>query len=169
MRAAMIAVLMVAGLLPATQASAQNQPQANPVREHGRVTDGARGGERFGRMSSEDRAAMVDARIAALRAGLRLTPDQEKIWAAVESAMRDLAKQRGEVRERMRQARRSGDAIQRLRATADAMSERSAGLKRLADASEPLYRSLDEGQKRRLNMLTRQAMQQRGGPRRGAP
>ncbi len=66
--------------------------------------------------SPEDRAAMTDARIAALRAGLRLTPDQEKSWPAVESAMRDLAKQRSEVRERMREARRNPDPIARLRA-----------------------------------------------------
>ncbi len=116
---------------------------------------------------TEDRAALVDARIAALRAGLRLTPDQDKNWPAVETAMRDLAKQRGEVRERMRQARESGDPIVRLRAAADAMGERSTGLKRLADASEPLYRSLDEGQKRRLQILTQRAMGERQGPGRG--
>jgi hypothetical protein len=71
------------------------------------------------------------------------------------------------MRERMREARRDTDPIARLRAAADAMGERSAGLKRLADASEPLYRSLDEGQKRRLSFLTRQAMHPQFGPRRG--
>jgi len=168
MRKAVSAVLIAAGVLAASQAFAQ---------ERGPATDGARGGERFGRMSTEDRAAFVDARIAALRAGLRLTPDQEKSWPAVESAMRDLAKQRVEARERFRQSRRSDDPIVRLRAAADAMGERSAGLKKLADASEPLYRSLDEAQKRRLQILTRQAMGghmgghmgEQHGPRRGGP
>ena len=56
----------------------------------------------FAMLTTEDRAALVDARIAALRTGLRLTPDQEKNWPAVETAIRDLAKQRGEVRQRMR-------------------------------------------------------------------
>jgi zinc resistance-associated protein len=157
MRQAVSAVLIAAGVLVTSQALA----------EQGRATDGARGGERFARLSSEDRAALVDARIAALRAGLRLTPEQEKNWPAVETAMRDLAKQRDEVRERMRQARGSSDPIARLRAAADAMGDRSAGLKRLADASEPLYRSLDEAQKRRMTMLTRQAMRPQMGPRRG--
>jgi hypothetical protein len=46
------------------------------------------------RMSAEDRAAFVDARIAAVKAGLKLTPDQEKLWPPVETAVRDFAKQR---------------------------------------------------------------------------
>ena len=43
-------------------------------------------------LSQEDRAAFTDARIAALKAGLRLTPDQEKNWPAFETALRDIAK-----------------------------------------------------------------------------
>lgn len=46
------------------------------------------------RMSTEDRAAFVDAKIAAVKAGLQLTPDQEKMWPPVEAAVRDFAKQR---------------------------------------------------------------------------
>jgi len=46
------------------------------------------------RMSSEDRAAFTDARIAAVKAGLKLNPDQEKLWPPVETAVRDFAKLR---------------------------------------------------------------------------
>ena len=46
------------------------------------------------RMNPEDRAAFVDARIAAVKAGLKLTPDQEKLWPAVEASVRDFAKLR---------------------------------------------------------------------------
>ena len=46
------------------------------------------------RMSPEDRAAFADARIAAVKAGLKLTPDQEKLWPPVEAAVRDFAKMR---------------------------------------------------------------------------
>src|SRR5258706_909185 len=46
------------------------------------------------RMSSEDRVAFADARIAAVKAGLKLTPDQEKLWPPVEAAVRDFAKLR---------------------------------------------------------------------------
>ena len=50
---------------------------------------------------------------------------------------------------------RGPDAIGRLRQGADAMTARAAGLKKLADAAEPLYKSLDDGQKRRFAMLLR--------------
>src|SRR5271166_2054654 len=43
------------------------------------------------RMSAEDIAAFTDARIAALKAGLELTPDQSKNWPALEQALRDMA------------------------------------------------------------------------------
>src|SRR6201998_3619229 len=46
------------------------------------------------RMTPEDRAAFADARIAAVHAGLKLTPDQEKLWPPGESAVRDLVKLR---------------------------------------------------------------------------
>src|ERR1700710_786748 len=46
------------------------------------------------RMSAEDRAAFADARIAAVKAGLKLNADQEKLWPPVESAVRDFAKLR---------------------------------------------------------------------------
>src|SRR5271170_2362581 len=50
--------------------------------------------QQHSRFSSEDRAAFLDARIAALKAGLELSADQEKNWPPLESAMRDLAKER---------------------------------------------------------------------------
>src|SRR5512139_4317649 len=46
------------------------------------------------RMNPEDRAAFVDARIAAVHAGLKLNADQEKLWPPVEAAVRDFAKLR---------------------------------------------------------------------------
>jgi zinc resistance-associated protein len=125
--------------------------------------------------SAEDVAALTDARIAALKAGLKLTADQERHWPAVETAIRDLSKQRAdrmkEFADRMaarREARRSdnappaADAIGRLRRGADALSTRATALKKLADAADPLYRSLDEGQKRRFGLLLR--MGGRAGP-----
>src|SRR5258708_26167791 len=45
-------------------------------------------------MSPEDRAAFTDARIAAVKAGLKLNADQEKLWPPVETAVRDFAKLR---------------------------------------------------------------------------
>ena len=42
----------------------------------------------------EDMRAFADARLAALHAGLGLTPDQEKNWPAFEQASREMAKLR---------------------------------------------------------------------------
>ena len=42
----------------------------------------------------DDRAAMLDARLGGLKAGLRLTPDQEKLWGPFEAAVRDFAQTR---------------------------------------------------------------------------
>src|ERR1700744_3279665 len=58
--------------------------------------DSAQREEHGARFSPEDRAAFLDARIAALKAGLELNADQEKNWAPLDSAMRDLAKQRAD-------------------------------------------------------------------------
>ena len=45
-------------------------------------------------LSAANMAAFTDARIAALKAGLELTPDQAKNWPAFEQAVRDMAQLR---------------------------------------------------------------------------
>ena len=103
---------------------------------------------------ADDRAAFLDARVASLHAGLRLTPDQEKLWPAFEQAYRDLAGARGERRGGPR-AEQSLDPVERAQRNADTFAARGASLKRYADATAPLYQSLDENQKRRFGILSR--------------
>ena len=55
------------------------------------------------------------------------------------------------------------DAIARLRQGADAMTARAASQKKLADAAEPLYKSLDDGQKKRFGALLRMGGRFAGG------
>lgn len=129
------------------------------------------GAERFasqpsrGGFTAEDRSALVDGRLAGLRTALRLTPEQEKLWPPVEQAIRDAAQQRAAAwaarRERwssLRDSRAAGQPVERdipanLRARADRMTEAAGSLRKLADASAPLYATLDEGQKRRLGAM----------------
>ena len=115
------------------------------------------------RMNPEDRAAFADARIAAVHAGLKLTPDQEKLWPPVEAAVRDFAKMRIDRANARMNARPDDskdaqkpekDPVTRLRERADAMATTAAAMKKIADAADPLYKTLDEGQKRRLAILT---------------
>ena len=114
------------------------------------------------RPSVEDISAFGDARIAALHAGLKLTSEQEKNWPAVESALRELAKQRSERYTARASGDRPQDPIERLNMRADAMGQRAAALKKLADAAGPLYKSLDDSQKRRFVMLARLGARQDG-------
>jgi hypothetical protein len=114
------------------------------------------------RMSPEDRAAFTDARIAAVKAGLKLSPDQEKLWPPVETAVRDFAKlriDRANARinakpDDSQDAQKPDDPVARLRDRADAMAASATAMKRIADAADPLYKTLDDSQKRRLAILT---------------
>ena len=115
------------------------------------------------RFSPEDRAAFVDARIAAVHAGLKLNADQEKLWPPVEAAVRDFAKLRidranarmdGGQGDAAKNGDRPDDPVARLRQRAEDMGASSAALKKIADAADPLYKTLDDGQKRRLSILT---------------
>lgn len=111
------------------------------------------------RPSIDDIKAFADARIAALKAGLQLTPDQEKNWPPFEQAVRDLVKlriARIEARRAREAAGEQGppaDPFDRLQHWAEAMAQRSAALKRVADAGAPLYQSLDDAQKHRFKFL----------------
>src|SRR5271165_3772732 len=108
--------------------------------------------------SQEDRARSVDAglasRLASYKERLRLTPEQEKSWPAYESALAALVKQHRERMEKRREEVRPSDPTQQVRQRAEALSAMGAALSRLADAQEPLYNSLDEGQKRRFATLS---------------
>ena len=112
------------------------------------------------RMSPEDRAAFTDARIAAVHAGLKLNADQEKLWPPVETAVRDFAKLRiDRANARMNakpddDAQKQDDPVARLRERADTMATSAVAMKKIADAADPLYKTLDDGQKRRLAILT---------------
>jgi zinc resistance-associated protein len=133
-------MLTVAG---STLASAQQPPPAERSQR--------------AQLTADDIAAFTDARIAGLKAALKLTPAQEKNWPAVEQALRDISKERIARRAARAAAGQTTDATERLRERADALTARAAALRRLADAEKPLYQSLDEAQKRRFGLAFRLA------------
>jgi zinc resistance-associated protein len=103
-------------------------------------------------------AAFTDARIAALKAGLELTPDQAKNWPAFEQALRDMAElraQRRKTREELAQNPTTTPPFERLARRADHMSKAGAALKRIADTGMPLYQSLGDAQRARFMKLAR--------------
>jgi zinc resistance-associated protein len=105
--------------------------------------------------SPADRAAFLDARIAALHAGLELTPDQDKLWPSVDSAFRDLNKTIADLREKAKNEPRPTDPVARLQRMSDNQIARGEALKKLADAAGPLYAALTDDQKNRLPILLR--------------
>ena len=139
-----IAALAIAG---STAVYAQHRPWFHEHMQHMR-------------MSPEDRAAFTDARIAAVHAGLKLNADQEKLWPPVETAVRDFAKLRIDranarmTAQKDEDQQKPDDPVARLRERADNMATSAAALKKIADAADPLYKTLDDRQKRRLAILT---------------
>lgn len=117
--------------------------------------------------SAEDLAAFTDARIAALKAGLQLTPDQAKNWPPFEQALREAAQLRLErMQARLRQRDNApadqaapqpdqGSPFDRLAQRADRMGKASAALKKVAETGAPLYQSLTDAQKQRFTRLAR--------------
>src|SRR5262249_26017820 len=106
---------------------------------------------------------------AALKAGLALNVEQEKNWPAFAAAARDLIKLRSDrlsarMAERGNPPAQNFDPIERLRQRATGMAEAGNALKKLAEAADPLYKSLDEGQKRRFAMLARMTGPRGDGP-----
>ena len=116
---------------------------------------GGRDGAQRWQPNTEDMRAFGEARLAGLKAGLALTAEQEKSWPAFEQAARDFGKLRMDRMAAMRNAPPSNDPVERLRQRATSMSDSGAALTKLADATDPLYKSLDDSQKRRFAVLSR--------------
>lgn len=91
--------------------------------------------------ASQDGPVVKEAHIARLRAALDLTPEQQKYWGPVESALRALA--RSQAREEA-----SAGLVQRMSDKATRMAGTAMHVKRLVSAARPLIRVLDENQKR---------------------
>jgi len=107
------------------------------------------------RPSAEDVSAFGDARIAGLKAGLKLTAEQEKLWPPLEKALRDRAKVTADRFAARASADRPTDPIERMQLRAQRMTEMGATLKTVADAAAPLYKTLDDGQKHRFAALAK--------------
>ncbi|MGY4404001.1 Spy/CpxP family protein refolding chaperone [Bradyrhizobium sp. USDA 3315] len=108
--------------------------------------------------SAADLNALTDTRVAIIKSTLQLSPDQEKYWPAVEDAIRARAKNQQARWERVASLRDSSsldtlhepNPIQLMRHRADSLSQRAADLKKVADAWEPLFKTLSQEQKKRL-------------------
>jgi hypothetical protein len=118
------------------------------------------------RSGSTDLTKFTDARIEIVKLALQLTPEQMKYWPAIQDAIQSRAESRqaristtaetvGERRDAgVIDTLRNRDPVEFLNRRAGALAERSAELKKLADAWGPLYTTLTPDQKRRMGALT---------------
>lgn len=116
-------------------------------------------------LNATDRNNLTDMRIDLVKAALQLTPDQEKLWPPVESAIRARAEDRKarvariqetvgrRVDESRLEALRNRDPIAFLQRRSEALAQRSADLDKLAEAWQPLYKTLSPEQRQRMAAL----------------
>jgi len=117
------------------------------------------------RLSAADRNNLTDLRVDLVKAALQLTPDQEKLWPPVETAIRAGAEDRRErlakiqetvgrrADENRIEAMRNRDPIALLQRRSEALAQRSADLDKLAEAWQPLYKTLSQEQRQRMAAL----------------
>ena len=117
------------------------------------------------RLNAADVATLTDSRVNIVKTTLQLTPDQEKLWPAIEDAIRTRAKDRqariAAVEQRAAELRgkspvevlRDRNPVEFLQRRATALAQRSAHLNKLADAWQPLYQTLSPDQKKRMGHL----------------
>jgi hypothetical protein len=149
------AIAFLAAIIPATIVVAQQADDTEPPAVE-KSDDDDRG------PSPEVMARLEDGRIAMALAALKLTPEQQKLWAPVEEKIRaDYAEHR-KTREEWRakrEARRSEDRSElslperverhstRLAERATSMNERATKAKEFAAVLKPFYESLTDEQK----------------------
>lgn len=111
------------------------------------------------RLSAEAWNKLTDLRIDLVKAALQLTPDQTKYWPPIENAIRARAEYRqarlSEIVEMMGKGDVTGnrDPVAFLNHRADVLAQRSADLKGLAAAWQPLYQTLSPEQQKRMATL----------------
>jgi hypothetical protein len=129
----------------------------------------AKGVDRAGwhQMTPETRSRLEEGRIAMVKAALQLNADQEKLWAPVESQVRDSFKTRQARRaewakkhEERRAEGKSGDfkkrdLAERYERMSQRLSQRADRMKAFSGAFSPFYASLNDEQKEVLRPLMR--------------
>jgi Spy/CpxP family protein refolding chaperone len=159
-----IATIALAALLAgsATYAMAQQTPAPDAPaasQDQGRQ-------DRRSRMSQDDLNRLVDARVASIKAGLKLSSDQERLWAPVETAIRTSATERFTRFEQRptREQRQSADFMQRLERRSSMRTEGAQRSAAVTTALRPLWDTFSEDQKRIAPRLLREAVDA-DGPR----
>ena len=116
--------------------------------------------------SPEVRASLLDGRVAMIKAALKLTPEQLKLWEPVETKMRADFTDRQKLRDQWRQKRaeRRDMSREERRASREALPDRmdrssqrlvqrAERMKASAETLRPFYASLSDDQKAVANIV----------------
>jgi hypothetical protein len=159
-----IATIALAALLAGSGTYAL--AQQNPAPDAPAASQDQGRQDRRPRLSQDDFNRLVDARIASIEAGLKLNPDQVRLWEPVETAIRTAATERFTRMEQRpnRDERQSMDFMQRLEQRSTMMTQQGQRFTAVATALRPLWDTLTDDQKRIAPRLLREAVNQ-DGPR----
>ncbi|MEW6122964.1 MAG: Spy/CpxP family protein refolding chaperone [Pseudomonadota bacterium] len=130
--------LTAASLLAGVAPALSQQPPAPPVAAG--VTSN---------YTEADAGAVLNARLAALKAVMGLTPEQDKLWAPLETAIRDISKSAAQ-RRQAREAFHPKTFLDVLEVAAKDDEARAKDLQRFVTAAKPLVAALTPEQVRRI-------------------
>jgi hypothetical protein len=119
-------------------------PPVQPIEPAPQITQPPAKPERSKTAAAPSNAILDDTQIASIKRRLRLTSQQAQYWPAVESALRDVARQQA-IEARKRPSHKLPPPI----------DVNSAEVQRLIHAAMPLLRQLREDQKREVRALVR--------------
>jgi hypothetical protein len=125
-------------LMAASPAQAQNAPAA-PVET--RIIE---------IYTDADAKAVLDARLAALKTVLDLTPEQEKLWAPVEASIRKIAADSAARGKQRSETEPPADFLVALDRIGGAEVARGQDMRNFAAAARPLVAALTDAQKHRM-------------------
>lgn len=144
---AVAAVLGSACMMTAPVFAQQAAPTARPAQQQAAPAQEEEKGTAY---SAEDARAVLNARLAALKTVLELTPEQEKLWPALDTAIRDIVKDAAGRREQRASAAPPQSFLDVLGRMADAEATRAKDLQRFVAAAKPLAAALSDQQKARI-------------------
>jgi hypothetical protein len=138
--AALAAALLASAALAGPGAQAQTAPaqSATPAQAVAPAYDEA------------DARAVLNARLAALRTVIEMSPEQERLWAPLEAAIRDASRDAAARRAQRLTAAEPATFLVVLGRIADAEAARGRDLRRFVDAATPFVASITDAQKRRI-------------------
>ena len=98
----------------------------------------------------EDASLVLEARLAALKTVVGMTPEQQKLWIPVDAAIRQAARNAAERRAQRANATTPETFVDLIDRAADAETARAADVKTVTAALRPFVASLSERQRRRI-------------------